>query len=153
MIVDVNLASLKSTKPHEYALRFLFGGFVTAAAGVIAIRFGPVIGGLFLAFPAIFPASATLIESHEKLRKKKAGYEGANRGRIAASLDAAGTFLGALALIFFAFLLYCFLPSHNPALILTVASLAWLGLSMLLWLVAKRRHATHRSPSRQRAKA
>ena len=26
----------------------------------------PVIGGLFLAFPAIFPASASLIEAHEK---------------------------------------------------------------------------------------
>jgi MFS family permease len=153
MIVDVNLASLKSTKPHEYALRFLFGGLVTAAAGVIAMRFGPVIGGLFLAFPAIFPASATLIEGHEKQRKQKAGYDGTDRGRIAASLDAAGTFLGALALILFAFLIYCFLPSHNPALILTVASLAWLALSILLWLLAKRRHATHRNPLANRAKA
>jgi hypothetical protein len=104
---------------------------------------------LFLAFHAIFPASATLIESHEKLRKQKAGYDGTNRGRIAASLDAAGAFFGALALVLFAFLLYRFLPSHNPALILTVASLAWLALSILLWLLAKRRHAAHRRPSRQ----
>jgi hypothetical protein len=144
MIVDVNFASLKSTKPHEYALRFLFGGIVTAAAGLIAMRYGPVIGGLFLAFPAIFPASATLIAGHEKQRKQKAGYNGSNRGRTAASLDAAGTFLGALALGLYAFILYHFLPSHNTIVTLTTASLAWFTLSILLWLLAKRRHFTRR---------
>jgi hypothetical protein len=140
MIVDINLASLKTTRPHEYAIRFLFGGIVTAAAGLIAMHYGPVVGGLFLAFPAIFPASATLIESHEKQRKEKAGYDGTNRGRTAAGLDAAGTFLGALALLLFAFLLYRLLPSHNPVLTLIIASLTWLTLSILLWLLAKRRH-------------
>jgi hypothetical protein len=143
-MIDVNLTSLKTTKPHEYAIRFFFGGIVTAAAGLIAKRCGPVIGGLFLAFPAIFPASATLIESHEKQRKQKAGYDGTNRGRIAASLDAAGTFLGALALVLFAVILYRFLPSHNAILTLAAASLAWLTLSILLWLLAKRRHLIHR---------
>jgi hypothetical protein len=143
MIIDVNFASLKSTRPHEYALRFLFGGIITAATGFIAMRYGPVIGGLFLAFPAIFPASATLIESHEKQRKQKAGYNGTNRGRTAAGIDAAGTFLGALALVLFAFILYRFLPSYNAILTLATASLAWLTLSILLWLLAKRRHLTH----------
>jgi hypothetical protein len=142
MIVDINLASLKTTKPHEYAIRFLFGGLITTAAGFIAMRYGPIIGGLFLAFPAIFPASATLIEGHEKKRKEKAGYDGTSRGRTAASLDAAGTFLGALALLLFAFLLYRLLPNHNPILTLAAASLAWLALSVLLWFLAKRRHFT-----------
>jgi hypothetical protein len=144
MIVTINLASLKTTKPHEYAIRFLFGGLITVAAGFIAMRYGPVLGGLFLAFPAIFPASATLIESHEKKRKEKAGYDGTNRGRIAASLDAAGAFLGALALGLFAFLLYRLLPDHSPILTLAAASLAWLALSVLLWFVAKRRHLARR---------
>ena len=67
--IEVNLSSLRATKPHEYVARFLFGGFSTVAAGLIAKRFGPGIGGLFLAFPAIFPASASLIESHEIKRK------------------------------------------------------------------------------------
>ena len=49
---------------------------MTVAAGLIAARFGPVIGGLFLAFPAIFPASATLIEKHVRERKEKAGLPG-----------------------------------------------------------------------------
>jgi hypothetical protein len=142
MIVDAKLAALKSTKPHEYALRFLFGGIVTVIAGVIAKRYGPVIGGLFLAFPAIFPASVTLIENHEKQRKRDAGFDGTRRGRIAASLEAAGTFLGGLALLLFAFVLYRYLPTHNSVLALTIASFSWLALSVTLWLFAKRRHFT-----------
>jgi hypothetical protein len=144
MIVDINLASLKTTKPHEYALRFLFGGMITAAAGLIAMHYGPVIGGLFLAFPAIFPASATLIESHEKQRKQIAGYDGTNRGRTAAGLDAAGTFLGALALGLFAFILYRFLPTQNSTLTLLIASLIWLTFSILFWWLGKRRHLHRR---------
>ena len=66
-------------------------------AGLIAARFGPVVGGLFLAFPAIFPASATLIEKHVRRRKEKAGLSGVRRGREAAALDAAGAALGSLA--------------------------------------------------------
>jgi hypothetical protein len=147
MIIDINLASLRSTKPHEYVVRFFFGGVLTATAGFIAMRYGPVIGGLFLAFPTIFPASATLIESHEKQRKQRAGYDGTTRGRTAAGLDAAGSFLGALALGLFAFFLYRLLPGHNSALTLVAASLAWLTLSILLWLFAKRRHVLSHKPN------
>jgi hypothetical protein len=140
MIIQADFSSLKSTKPHEYAIRFLFGGLLTAAAGFIAKRYGPGIGGLFLAFPAIFPASATLIEKHQLQKKRKVGHDGTNRGRIAAGIDAAGTFMGALALILFAFILFRYLPSHNPALTLTAAALAWLTFSTLLWLLLKRAH-------------
>ena len=44
---------------------------------MIAPKWGPGIGGLFLAFPAIFPASDTLIEKHERRRKQKKGLQGA----------------------------------------------------------------------------
>jgi Protein of unknown function (DUF3147) len=74
--IEINWSSLKDTKPHEYAVRFLFGGLATVVAGLIARRYGPCIGGLFLSFPAIFPASATLIESHEKNRKAAIGSDG-----------------------------------------------------------------------------
>ncbi len=97
--VGVQLSSLKQTKAHEYAARFLFGGISTVVAGLIAKRFGPGIGGLFLAFPAIFPASASLIENHEKARKAQAGYDGTKRGRIAASVDAAGASIGCIGMI------------------------------------------------------
>jgi hypothetical protein len=64
-----------------------FGGLITAIAGVIAKQFGPAVAGLFLAFPAMFPASATLIEKHEKQKKEKKGLHGAQHGREAASMD------------------------------------------------------------------
>jgi Protein of unknown function (DUF3147) len=148
MIIEANLAAAKSTKPHEYTLRFVFGGTVTAAAGYIAMRYGPVIGGLFLAFPAIFPASVSLVASHENKRKREIGYDGTMRGRAAASLEAAGTFLGALALLAFAYILHRFLPANNSALTLISACLAWLVLATLLWFSAKYRprFSTQRRP-------
>jgi hypothetical protein len=51
-------------------LRFVLGGLATIVAGLIAEHWGPVVGGLFLAFPAIFCATATLIEKHERERKQ-----------------------------------------------------------------------------------
>jgi len=41
MRVEVEPSALVRTKWHEYALRFLFGGLITAAAGVVAKKFGP----------------------------------------------------------------------------------------------------------------
>ena len=69
--IRVDGSALRDSKWSQYALRFLFGGVVTAIAGLVAQHYGPVIAGLLLAFPAIFPASATLIEKHESNRKKK----------------------------------------------------------------------------------
>jgi uncharacterized protein DUF3147 len=59
MKVTAEFSRLRQTGWPEYALRFVFGGVVTVITGWIAQRFGPVIGGLFLSFPAIFPASVT----------------------------------------------------------------------------------------------
>jgi hypothetical protein len=46
-MVEAKLTSLKGTKPHEYAIRFLFGGLCTVMAGLIAKRFGPGVGDYF----------------------------------------------------------------------------------------------------------
>ena len=73
MKISFDFSALKRTRWYEYALRFFFGGAVTVAAGLIAKHYGPVFGGLFLAFPAIFPASATLVEKHETEKKRRAG--------------------------------------------------------------------------------
>jgi hypothetical protein len=54
---------------------------------------------LFLAFPAVFCASATLIEKHERDRKQKAGLPGTRRGRQA---DALGAAIGSFGLLGFA---------------------------------------------------
>ena len=48
MIIGIDLDGMRRTKLHEYAVRFVFGGLITAAAGLIAHRYGPGIGGLFL---------------------------------------------------------------------------------------------------------
>lgn len=64
MLIKFKTSALRRTRWYEYALRFFFGGAVTVGAGLIAKFYGPVFGGLFLAFPAIFPASATLVQKH-----------------------------------------------------------------------------------------
>jgi hypothetical protein len=133
MSISVDLSSLKETRPRDFALRFLFGGLITLLTGVIAHRFGPAVAGLFLAFPAIFPASASLIEKHEKQHKQEAGLDGANRGRAAVSIDAAGAALGALALLLFALFLWRFLPNHSAPLILTTAAVLWIAAATALW--------------------
>jgi hypothetical protein len=62
MIVTAKLSTIAEIRRYQYASRSIFGGLATAVAGVIAKEYGPSVGGLFLAFPAIFPASATLID-------------------------------------------------------------------------------------------
>ena len=96
MKVTFDLSTLAETRWYEYGVRFLFGGAITVIAGLLAKRFGPVFGGLFLAFPAIFPASATLVEEHEREKKRKAGITNTSRGRQAAALDARGAAIGSI---------------------------------------------------------
>lgn len=138
MKIEADISALKTVKPHEYAVRFLFGGLVTVLAGVIAKHYGPGVGGLFLAFPAIFPATATLIEKHEKQRKQRAGLDGTRRGGEVAALDAAGTSIGTIGLFAFAVILWRYLPAHSGWLILSAAALSWFILSFLLWILRKR---------------
>lgn len=138
MLIRVKLSALKETRWYQYAIRFLLGGAITAIAGVIAKQAGPVFGGLFLAFPAIFPAGATLIESHIKEEKKKKGLDGTRRGRQAAGVDAIGAAIGTVGLMVFAFWTSRFLPKEEASLVLIVATLLWFTTSMLIWYV--RRH-------------
>jgi hypothetical protein len=116
MIVRFDSSTLRETRWYEYALRFVFGGVITAAAGLVARKFGPAVGGLFLAFPAIFPATATLIEKHEREKKKRNGLNGSRRGQDAAALDAVGAAMGSLGLIFFAASVWTLFPTMQPGL-------------------------------------
>jgi hypothetical protein len=132
-MIGLKPGALKESKPHEYAMRFIFGGVCTAAAGLIAKKFGPGMGGLFLAFPAIFPASASLIESHEKRRKKEAGMDGTRRGRDAAAVDAAGAALAAIALVAFAAVVWLLLDGRGAVWVIVAATVVWGGASVGLW--------------------
>jgi len=137
MIVRFHPSALRDIRWYQYAVRFALGGAMTAIAGFIAARFGPVIGGLFLAFPAIFPASATLIEKHVRERKEKAGLSGARRGREAAALDAAGAVLGSVGLAAFAVVIWLGIERSAP-LALLLATAVWLVVAMAAWLVRRR---------------
>ena len=138
-MVEAKFSALKQTRLQEYLVRFLFGGAATVLAGLIAKHFGPGYGGLFLAFPAIFPASVTLIESHEKKRLAKSGHDGSCRGRMAASMDASGAMLGSIGLAGFALVLWQLLPHASPWLTMLAAMLVWVVLSVVLWGMRKSR--------------
>lgn len=138
MQIKIDVSVLRETKWSDYAIRFLFGGIVTAAAGLIAKKFGPGVGGLFLAFPAIFPASATLIEKNAREEKRKSGLNGTKRGRMEAAVDAAGASIGALGLLVFAVVVWRCMPEHTPWIVLLSATVLWLVVSIVAWKVRKR---------------
>ena len=137
MRIGLDVSSIQHLRLRDYAVRFVFGGIVTVLTGLIAGRYGPGVAGLFLAFPAIFPAGATLIEKQQREKKRRVGLDGTSRGRVAAGIDAIGAAMGTLGLIAFALLVWRFLPSHSSPAILTIAGLAWLAISVLAWLIRK----------------
>jgi hypothetical protein len=92
-------------------------------AGVISLAFGATAGGMFLAFPAILPASLTLIE-------KKEGPE-------AAIHDLDGAILGAGALGAFALVASVGLRRFSAALVLPAALATWLGASLIAYAVVE----------------
>ncbi len=147
-MVQAKFAAIKGIRLHEALLRFAFGGAACVAAGLIAKRFGPGIGGLFLAFPAIFPAGASLVEAHEKQHKARVGIDGTNRGRLVASVDAAGAAIGALGLAGFGVVCWACLERLSTFAVLTLASLTWTVLAASFWLLRKSRRL--RSLSRRR---
>ena len=138
MKIQVEPSALTKTRWYEYAIRFLFGGLITVVAGIIAKKYGPAIGGLFLAFPAIFPAGATLIEKHEKERKQEAGVNGTRRAAQAVSADAAGASIGTIGLSIFGLLVWKTMPNYPVWLVLGGATIAWCASSFLLWELRKR---------------
>lgn len=141
MLVKLSTSALRQTRWYEYGVRFLLGGLATVFAGVMSARFGVAIGGLFLALPAIFCASATLIESHERRTKEKAGLSGRRRGQQAAALDAAGAGLGSLGLAAFAATFYA-LVAASVIRAFAAAILAWAAVSVSAWWVRRKLRIT-----------
>ena len=148
MIVGVKPSALKCTKGYEYALRFVLGGLATVFTGLIASSYGPVTGGLFLAFPAIFCASVTLVEKHERKRKQKLGLRGRRRGQEAAAQEAAGTALGSCGLLAFGAVIWLVAPATQTVWTFALAIAAWLLVSTVLWRA--RRYVRFRWPRLKR---
>jgi Protein of unknown function (DUF3147) len=129
----LNLSAIRRSQWHEYVTRFAFGGTITALAGVIAKQYGPGVGGLFLAFPAIFPAAATLIQKHEKDEKKRAGQKGIVRARMAAGADAAGAAMGSVGLLAFSAIVWRWIARGDVVVVLCLATGAWFTVAFLVW--------------------
>jgi uncharacterized membrane protein (GlpM family) len=141
MIVKADLSGLKEMRWYEFAVRFIFGGLITAIAGVLAKEWGPTVAGLFLAFPAIFPASATLLEKHQRERKLRKGLHGEQRGIDAAAVDAAGAAMGSTGQIAFAVICWLLIPRYPAGFVLVGAAGMWLLTAVLLWILRKRRRS------------
>jgi hypothetical protein len=119
-------AQLKDTKAWEYIVRFVFGGAITVATGVIGKVWGPLVAGLFLAFPAIMPASLTLVKEHD--------------GRKQAVEDARGARLGSVALAAFALVVLAAAGRMRPFAVLLLASVAWVLVSVGAWFAFHGKH-------------
>lgn len=143
MLINFEPNVIRRTQWHEYALRFGFGGAITVIAGLIASKFGPSLGGLFLAFPAIFPAAATLAQKHEIEKKRRKGLGEKERGADAAGAEAAGTALGSIGLVAFACVFWWLIPRLEPKwIVFCLALSAWAVVSVALWFARKRLRLT-----------
>ena len=141
-LIRFSPSSLREGRWYEFVLRFVLGGAATVFAGLVSRYFGASVGGLFLALPAIFCASATLIEKHEIRRKREAGLDGRRRGKEVAALDAAGAALGGFGMLAFAAIFSVLVTSSIPAAFFG-ASLAWLIFAFLAWSVHRKIKSAH----------
>lgn len=118
--IHVNLDGLRETTAGEWLLRFIFGGLVSVVAGVAGLKWGPVVGGLFLGFPSIMPATMTLVKKH--------------RGREQAIEDTRGTIFGSIALVLFAASIwFASERGYDPGLGLIFGAIVWATSGVAIW--------------------
>lgn len=86
---SLKLSQIREVKPRELGIRFVAGATTSVVAGLVTLGFGPRIGGIFLAFPAILAASLTLIEQEEGTAEAREDARGAVSGGLAMALFAA----------------------------------------------------------------
>jgi hypothetical protein len=140
-------AALKDAHRYQFAVRFVLGGAVTVCTGLVAQHWGPLVGGLFLAFPAIFPASATLLEQQQTEKKRRKGIHCRRRGRKAAAVDAAGAVLGGFALLAFGLAAWLALPAFTAVWALSIAAFTWASVAAALWWLGRRLRQLRLPPS------
>lgn len=119
---ELDLKKISSIRPRDYAVRFAFGASISAIAGILTLAFGPRFGGLFLAFPAILPATLTLLEKKDGLAQAVA--------------DVRGAVIGSIGMIGFA-LVAMTLISRNPAIGLGAALITWAVVSIVIYVTLR----------------
>lgn len=122
--VGVNFGAIKQANLRDYSIRFLFGAVISLAAGLIGLRLGAVVGGLFLAFPAILPAALSLLEQKD--------------GEGPADADIQGGVLGGIGMVAFALVVYAAVKPLGAPGALALALLAWGVVSAGLYLGLRR---------------
>ena len=137
MLIKMKLSALAQGHWYEYLIRFGLGGLATVLTGLIAAEWGPVVGGLFLAFPAIFPASATLVEKHEREKKERANLKGDRRGKEAAALEASGAVFGSVGLAAFGVIIWQLIQITALGAFV-IAGAVWVVVSFSAWMGHKR---------------
>jgi hypothetical protein len=115
----VETAKLREIKASELAVRFAFGAAVSVGAGLLGKAIGARFGGTFLAFPAILPASLTLIQNKEGTRT--------------ADRNAVGAVLGGLALSVFAGIGEAAFGHLSAPFVLLIATVGWAATAFALY--------------------
>ena len=119
---EVDFKKIRSIRLREYLIRFAFGASISLVAGILTLAGGPRFGGLFLAFPAILPATLTLLEKKEGLAQ--------------ATADMRGAVLGSIAMIGFAVVATTFLI-QGPLIALAAAVIVWTAVSIALYVTLR----------------
>jgi uncharacterized protein YqhQ len=119
LVPRIKPGDVATRKPSDYLTRFAFGAGISLLAGVIGMVFGPLVGGVLLGFPAILPASLTLIEKKE--------------GREEASIDSIGATMGAVAMVAFAVVIVLWVTDLGVVPVLLAALVVWLVVAGALY--------------------
>lgn len=122
--VGIGRAQLLQPEWAQLGLRFAFGAGVALLAGLVGMRFGPRVGGLFLAFPAVLPAALTLIEKKE--------------GPATTDIDAVGAILGSVAMVAFAVLAAVLMARVGAPPAVAAAGAAWVIVALALFAGLRR---------------
>jgi ABC-type bacteriocin/lantibiotic exporter with double-glycine peptidase domain len=119
----LDLGKALKADPRGMLVRFAAGMLTSIVAGTLTLAFGPRVGGIMLAFPAILVASLTLIYRQEDAHEARE--------------DARGAIAGGVALTVFAVVFTLLIGHTSGPLTLLIAAAAWvvvaLGLYGALW--------------------
>lgn len=132
-VAAIDLSRFRRIRPREIAIRFAFGAAISVVIGLVSLEFGPKAAGMFLAFPAVLPASVTLIERKEGTRE--------------ASHNVEGAVFGGLAAIAFALTAHTLLTRVYAPAALVLAFAAWASVALSSYLlyetIQRSRHRPH----------